>query len=171
MYKIIVVLMVVLLTPNYGFAQDLELETKNLQLGLAFSTLGGSGIYILAKPKPTDYFKITGIFVYDNEDEIKDTFFSLGAEYQRNLFMNSANRTYAILGTSFDNSISGETFFDESNTDRIFNFGVGMGIDFGSFVKGIVLNLHLTYQYTTAFGDSEFTRLGLGAGFGIGLNF
>jgi hypothetical protein len=171
MYKIIVVLMVMLVVPNYGFAQESELEKKNVQLGLSFSTLGGSGIYYLAKPTPTDYFKITGIFIYDNGNDTKDSFFSLGAEYQRNLFINSANRTYAIFGASFDNSISGNTFFDESNTDRIFNFGVGMGIDFGSSVKGIVFNTHLTYQYTTEFGDSEFTRLGLGGGIGVGLNF
>lgn len=171
MNRLLILLLVIILFPLHTFAQESEVEKKNIQLGLALSTMGGSGIYYLAKPTLHDHFKFTGIFIYDTENENKDSYFSLGAEYQRNLFVNQVNRSYSIVGFSFDNSISGETFFDESNSDRIFNAGVGMGIDFGNPDKGIILNLHITYQYTSEFGENEFNRLGLGGGFGIGLNF
>ncbi len=166
-----------LIVPVNISAQDIDseeetkLDTRNIQLGLSYSTIGGSGIYYLGKPTEMDHFKITGIYVYDDEDGSENSYFSLGMEYQRNVFRDLSNRAYTLIGVSYDNNVATDTFFGDSRDDSFLNMGVGMGIDFGSHDKGLIINAHLTYQFSTGVRDSDRTRVGLGAGLGIGLNF
>jgi len=172
--RLIAVMLLVGLFPEYGYTQ--YSETKNTefakqQIGLAYSTLGGSGFYYLLSPNLKDNVKITAIFVYDNDgNDSEFSFFSLGTEYQRDLYQSRKTRAYALTGLSFDNDISSGLLFEEQTS--VFNIGTGLGVDFGQITRGIAFNFHITYQFSRRFGDDYHkTRVGLGGGLGIGVNF
>jgi len=105
----------------------------------------------------------------------KETFFSIGAEYQRDLVEGNDSRAYFAVGTHLDNQLSNTLYFDyygeELDNKRFFNAGIGLGFDYGNTRTGIVLNAHVSYQFTTGLGDVDKTRVGLGGGLGIGFNF
>ncbi len=144
------------------------------QFGVVASTISGTGIYYIAPINEKDNFKIAGIYIYDSEDDYTDSFFSLGAEYQRDFYETRMRRAYFLTGASIDNSISDDAFFydyeDETSTSS-FNMGVGVGADLGDRSRGLIINFHLTYQLTQGFDDSDRTRVGLGGGIALGFNF
>lgn len=141
------------------------------QIGLSFSTLSGAGIHYLL---PVDYqnnVKFTGFYYYTSSGNSEDSFYSLGVEYQRDIFEDDVSRVHFILGTHIDNNLSENIYFqDRTERSSYFNLGTGLGYDFGGGAKGIMVNIHVTYQLTTGIGFDQ-TRLGLGFGAGLGLNF
>lgn len=106
---------------------------------------------------------------------MKETFFSLVAEYHRDLVERNDKRAYFTTGVHVDNQLSNTVYFDYSDVSTtqtgFFNAGIGMGFDYGNITDGIILNVHITYQLTTGFGDVDQTRIGLGGGLGFGFNF
>lgn len=156
-----------------AFGNQEEFQASK-QFGVVASTISGTGIYYLAPITKKDNFKIAGIYIYDSDNDYADSFFSLGAEFQRDFYETRMRRAYFLVGTSIDNSISSDTFFfdyeDERNTSS-FNLGVGVGADLGDRGRGLIINFHLSYQLTQGFKDSDQTRVGLGAGIALGFNF
>ena len=61
--------------------------------------------------------------------------------------------------------------YDSDNKTSFFSIGTGVGADLGDRSKGLIFNLHLTYQLTKSLDDNDRTRVGLGAGIGLGFNF
>lgn len=157
-------------------AQDEETVNASRQLGLSYSSLGGAGIHYIHPTTERDNVKFTGILIYRDDVSVKETFFSLGAEYQRDLVEGNDKRAYFTVGGHIDNQLSNTLYFDyysdnSSSRAGFFNAGIGLGFDYGNITDGIVLNLHITYQLTTGFGDVDRTRIGLGGGLGLGFNF
>ncbi len=173
---ILMIVFTALLVSSNLFAQSkkpLELVGTK-QLGLTASTLGGTGIYYLHPINERDNFKIAGIYIYDNSSSYSDSYFSLGFDYQRDFYEEYTRRVYFLAGAHIDNAISNDTFFDgfdNENKESFFSIGAGVGADLGDRSKGLVFNLHLTYQLTKSLDDNERTRVGLGAGIGVGFNF
>lgn len=160
-------------TGTIATAQNTQSEfVKSKQVGLTYSTIGGYGIHFIFPDSERDNFKITGIYVFDDSNGETDSFFSLGGEYQRDLLEDELKRVFFLAGLHVDNRISENTFFNYSRDKESFvSIGGGLGADFGSTSKGLVLNAHLTYQYTGGLNDTHRRRLGLGGGIGIGFNF
>lgn len=150
--------------------QDEFILTK--QLGLTLSTITGAGIHYIYPSTEKDNIKVVGIFIYNNDSNSKESFFSLGAEYQRDLRESEIQRIYAFGGAHIDNSFSEATFFNsDGQQNKFFSLGGGMGVDFGDRIKGLILNFHVGYQFTRGFGSLDKTRVGLGVGVGAGFNF
>lgn len=175
MKRIFFVALFLLLTGTL-FAQDEEVINSSRQLGLSYSSLGGAGIHFILPTTEKDNVKFTGILIYRDDADSKETFFSLGAEYQRDLVEGNDKRAYFSAGAHVDNQLSNTLYFDyydtiSSSRVRFFNAGIGLGFDYGNITDGIVLNAHVSYQLTTGYGDVDRTRVGLGGGLGIGFNF
>lgn len=175
MYKYLLTIVIAAffgVTGVYGQSSGEDEFNSPRQIGLTFSTLGGSGIYYQFPATEKDNIKFTGLFIYSNEESFQESFFSLGVEYQRDLHEAETRRGYLIFGTHIDNQISEDLYFDYSeDRSSYFNLGTGIGFDFGDSHKGILLSAHITYQLTTGLYGSDRTRIGLGGGFGIGFNF
>ncbi|MEX0721660.1 MAG: hypothetical protein WD059_13390 [Balneolaceae bacterium] len=167
--------LLILLSVMYSFAQAQPDESKIYnakQVGLTFSTLGGAGIHYIAPSSEKDNMKFTGIYIYSDNNSEKSSYFSLGVEYQRDLIEGEDRRGYVAIGGHIDNDLSEGLYFEEnSNRQSYFSIGTGLGLDFGSTDKGIILNAHLTYQLTTGLAGTDRTRIGLGGGVGLGFNF
>lgn len=175
MKKIILFIFTIILLYNSPLAIAQSTDTddglQSRQIGLAFSMLGGPGITYLFPLSGKDNFKLSGIYVYSSNSDNTDSFYSLGAEYQRDLYETESLRGHFILGGHVDNSLSHSVYFDYSDKGSYFNMGVGLGFDYGSTTKGLVLNGHLTYQLTSGIMGSKSKRIGLAGGFGLGFNF
>jgi len=176
MKRLVLCLGICLLVLVSGYSQSKEAKEfiASKQLGLTVSTLGGTGIYYLHPINEKDNFKIAGIYVYDNGDSYSDSYFSLGFDYQRDFYEEYTRRVYFMAGASIDNSVTNDTFFDNyssENKSSYFSIGAGVGADLGDRTKGLVFNLHITYQLTQSLDDNDRTRVGLGAGVGVGFNF
>lgn len=153
-------------------AQEPDEFIATKQIGLTLSSVTGAGIQYIYPSSEKDNIKFVGIFIYNNDSNTKDSFFSLGFEYQRDIRETELQRIYGFGGAHIDNSFSEETFFNsDGQQDSFFSLGGGMGADFGSRSKGIIFNIHIAYQFTQGFGDEDKTRIGLGAGIGLGYNF
>tara|TARA_R110000868_G_scaffold1211_1_gene9249 strand:+ start:15682 stop:16212 length:531 start_codon:yes stop_codon:yes gene_type:complete len=153
-------------------AQENDEFVFTKQIGLTLSSVTGAGIQYIYPSTEKDNIKVVGIFIYNNDTDNKDSFFSLGLEYQRDLRESNIQRVYAFGGAHIDNSFSEETFFNsDGQQDSFFSLGGGMGVDLGDRKRGLILNFHAAYQFTRGFGDEDKTRIGLGAGIGIGFNF
>ncbi|HCD53131.1 MAG TPA: hypothetical protein DEQ34_11825 [Balneolaceae bacterium] len=159
-------------------AQDTEYASAR-QIGASISTLGGYGIHYIHPIDEKDNLKIIGIYIYDDSNGYKDSYFSLGGEYQRDLWESNVRRLYSLFGMHIDNQLSKDYYFDDysyvgynsSYNDTYFSIGGGIGMDLGERTKGVIVNAHLTYQFTRGMGDADHTRIGLGAGIGVGFNF
>tara|TARA_R110002124_G_C8757645_1_gene498838 strand:- start:144 stop:674 length:531 start_codon:yes stop_codon:yes gene_type:complete len=164
----------VFLISGYSQSKQAKEFVATKQLGLTVSTLSGTGIYYLIPINEKDNLKIAGIYIYDNEESYSDSYFSLGFDYQKDFYEEYTRRVYFMAGASIDNSVSNDTFFDGYDYDSktsFFSLGVGVGADLGDRSKGLVFNLHITYQLTQSIDDNDRTRVGLGAGVGVGFNF
>jgi opacity protein-like surface antigen len=173
---ILLIVLSVLLASTSLFSQTKKplefVGTK--QLGLTASTLGGTGIYYLHPINEKNNFKIAGIYIYDDNSSYSDSYFSIGFDYQRDFYEEYTRRVYFLTGAHIDNAISEDAFFESYENDdkaSFFSIGVGVGADLGDRSKGLVFNLHLTYQLTKSLDDNDRTRVGLGAGIGVGFNF
>lgn len=167
-----IILFGLLLVSPFLQAQENDDFTPTKQLGLSLSTVTGAGIHYIYPSTDKDNIKFVGIYIYNNDEYSKDSFFSLGIEYQRDLRETAMQRIYAFGGAHIDNSFSEDTFFDSNGQqDKFFSLGGGMGVDFGDREKGLAFNIHIAYQFTRGSGDEDQTRIGLGAGFGVGYNF
>lgn len=167
----IILFITILLTPLL-YAQEKDDFAPTKQLGLSLSSVTGAGIHYIYPYNEKDNLKFVGIYIYNDDNDGKNSFFSLGAEYQRDLRETSMQRIYAFGGLHIDNSFSEDTFFESNGQqDKFFSLGGGMGVDFGDSKQGLAFNIHIAYQFTKGFGDEDKTRIGLGAGFGIGYNF
>ncbi len=177
MKKIITFFFAAILLCNSPFAMaqstdnDTDEGLQSRQIGLTFSTLGGPGITFLFPLSGKDNFKLSGIYVYSNNSGETESFYSLGAEYQRDLYETQSLRGHFLLGGHVDNSISHDLYFDYTDKGSYFNMGIGLGFDFGSVTHGLILNGHLTYQLTSGIMGNKSKRVGLAGGFGIGFNF
>jgi hypothetical protein len=155
-------------------AQEKKAIEPPVQIGLSFSTLGGPGIYYMHPVSEAGNIKFTGIIIYSNDSDYKESFFSLGVEYQRDLVEDTNKRGYFTAGAHVDNQVSNDLYFSGNyNTTRssYFSTGLGLGFDYGNTKKGIVLNAHISYQITNGLGNTDDFRVGLGGGVGIGFNF
>ncbi len=153
-------------------AQENDEFILTKQIGLTLSSVTGAGIQYIYPSTEKDNIKVVGIYIYNNDNNSKDSFFSLGLEYQRDLRESDIQRIYAFGGTHIDNSFSEETFFNsDGQQDTFFSLGGGMGADLGDRARGLIINFHVAYQFTRGSGDQNKTRIGLGAGFGVGFNF
>lgn len=174
MKKIILFFVIILLSIKVQ-SQEVDPEFIDArQFGVSLSTIGGIGAYYLHPVNEKDNLKLTGIFIYDNSDGYKDSFFSFGGEYQRDIWESYTRRLYGNIGASIDNEFSNDTFFEDFNSEQrytYFSIGGGVGVDLGERDKGLIFNAHISYQLTQGIGDSESTRIGLGGGVGIGFNF
>lgn len=173
MKKFLISACLVLFSSSMVFAQDGdEGFSETAQIGLTASSVAGAGIHYIFPIDPKNSFKLTGIYVYNDRDGDKDSFFSLGGEFQYDLRETDVNRVYAFVGGHIDNRFSEETFFNNrSNSSQFLSLGGGIGTDLGDSKRGLVFNVHISYQFTRGFGDESQTRLGLGAGVGFGYNF
>ncbi|MAO63935.1 MAG: hypothetical protein CL666_02925 [Balneola sp.] len=174
--KRILTLILILFFSGNLLAQQEETVNASRQLGLSYSSLGGAGIHYIVPTTENDNIKFTGILIYRDDAEARETFFSIGAEYQRDLVEGNDKRAYFTTGAHIDNQLSNTLYFDYYDNDSssrvgFFNAGIGLGFDYGNITDGIILNIHLSYQLTTGFGDVDRTRVGLGGGLGIGFNF
>lgn len=163
-----------LLVSGYSQSKEAKEFVATKQLGLTLSTLSGTGIYYLFPINEKDNFKIAGIYIYDNTGSYSDSFFSLGFDYQRDFYEEDSRRVYFLAGAHIDNSISNDTYFEDYDYDdntSFFSVGGGVGADLGNRTKGLVFNMHLTYQLTKSLDDANRTRIGLGIGVGVGFNF
>lgn len=154
-------------------AQD-ESEISAQQLGLSYSSVGGAGIHYIQPISPKDNVKFTGILIYRSESQDKETYFSLGFDYQWDLLEDDSKRVYFLAGAHLDNELSNTLYFDytdDSNRKTFFGTGIGLGADFGNTQNGIIVNGHISYQLTKGFGDIDRTRIGLGGGIGLGFNY
>ena len=107
--------------------------------------MGGSGIYYLAKPTLHDHFKFQVFLYMIPRMKIKTHIFIRGRISTK--FIVNPVISYSIVGFSLTTVFQGKLFL-MNNSDQIFNAGVGIGIDLETD-KGIIFNLHITYQYTT----------------------
>ncbi|MEX0844188.1 MAG: hypothetical protein WD022_02860 [Balneolaceae bacterium] len=172
--KLILLICTIFLSSGSLFAQDEEALFNSRQLGLSYSTLGGIGIHYIHPYDEWNNLKTTGIIIYRKDLENKESYFSLGLDYQRDMFEDETMRAYLSAGMQLDNRFSDIIFFKESYVNELnvfFSTGVGMGIDYGTDISSLVLNGHITYQYTTGIIKTGHKRIGLGAGLGIGFNF
>ncbi len=174
-YSIYSVFLAFLFLPiSSSLAQEKSVSIQPNQVGLTFSTLGGPGIYYVHPLSESNNVKFTGIVVYSNDSDYKESFFSLGAEYQRDLVEDANKRGYFTIGAHVDNEVSSDLYFNgdyNQSKSSFFSLGAGLGFDFGSTEKGIVLNAHLSYQLTNGLGNIDRFRIGIGGGVGIGFNF
>lgn len=170
----LLILTTFLFIPTLLFAQEEDQNLSPKQVGLTYSTLGGSGIHYLLPINNQDNIKFAGILMYREEDSSKDSFYSIGVEYQRDLVEDETKRAYFTAGTHLDNKFSDTIYFGnqyDGESTSFFSLGVGFGFDFGRTSKGIVLNALVTYQFTKGMGNTDRTRIGLGGGVGLGFNF
>lgn len=170
--KLLCLIIAIIYFSTLAFAQSAEGENfKSQQIGIVFSTLGGSGLYYILPSTESDNVKFTGIYLYTDEGAEKESYYSLGVEYQRDLVEDDQKRGYLAFGGHVDNSTTEALYFRaDSDKQSYFNIGIAIGIETGSLSKGIVLNASISYQFTTSLTGKE-TRLGLGGGFGLGFNF
>ncbi len=167
-----IILLGLIITTGVLQAQENDDFVLTKQIGLTLSSVTGAGIQYIYPSTERDNLKFVGIYIYNNDNNNKDSFFSLGFEYQRDLRESSIQRIYTFGGAHIDNSFSEETFFNsDGQQDTFFSLGGGMGADLGDRARGLIVNFHVAYQFTRGFGDIDKTRIGLGAGFGIGFNF
>ncbi|MTI86376.1 MAG: hypothetical protein FH748_00250 [Balneolaceae bacterium] len=147
-------------------------EKAAKQLGVTASMLGGTGLYYLAPLTATDHLKLTGILFYSEDDTDKDTYFSLGAEYQHDVYTSRIRRAYFTAGGYVYNETFGRSYgIDSKERYSDFTAGLGLGVDLGNSDKGLLLNLVVSYQLKSRFeGDDDLT-IGLGVGIGLGFNF
>ncbi|MEQ9310041.1 MAG: hypothetical protein RLN90_11365 [Balneolaceae bacterium] len=172
MKKIIFILLGLIISSQIIKAQEKDDFIASKQIGLTLSSVTGAGIQYIYPNSEKDNIKIVGIYIYNNDSNSKDSFFSLGGEYQRDLRETYTQRVYAFAGAHVDNSFSEETFFNsDGQQENFFSLGGGMGVDLGDRAKGLILNFHIAYQFTRGFGNQDKTRVGLGAGLGVGFNF
>ncbi|MFV1884550.1 MAG: hypothetical protein ACMZ7B_08685 [Balneola sp.] len=93
----IILFISILLTPLL-YAQEMDDFAATKQLGLSLSSVTGAGIHYIYPYNERDNLKFVGIYIYNDDNNGKDSFFSLGAEYQRDLRETSTQRIYAFGG-------------------------------------------------------------------------
>ncbi len=180
-YLILITLIIGL--PLYS-AEDETAQRHNF-LGLAASTVSGTGLSY-SRLFGADYLlKASGMY-YENREEKTNPlnaaerdfnttrWWDAGGELQKNIFSASKEGTsinfYLLAGGSYWHEKKDRPFSAEDNgTFKYYTAGTGAGVRL--IIAGrFSLNMDITYQYTDRLGNKE-KYTGFGGGFGVNFLF
>lgn len=149
-------------------------DVKLHKLGAYLSSFRGSGVGYNVPVSNDVSLLFTGYIYYENEDDLSNLYYSLGASLERDLFETGNNRLYVTLGISIDgireeyNYYSSSTSFTEERVRSSFRYGAAFGYEIGGQQPGIYWNFNIGYQGIVR---DELKYLGIGGGVGLGYAF
>lgn len=166
---------------------NLQAKSEN-ELGLSFNTLSGSGLNYNREITPKINLELSAFYFYlgENPPQEYDTFLNFGIELQYNLYKNSSNRVYLLLGGSIwqineyyiiqipvvNGSPREKQINIESNLN---NYGFGVGHEI-RLLKSFSFSYSLNYQFqnnkeNTYNGFPSISNSNKYSGLGFGISF
>ncbi|MES2766783.1 MAG: outer membrane beta-barrel protein [Bacteroidota bacterium] len=152
--------------------------------GICFSSISGSGVFYKYAITPNYHVKAAG-FTYSTEvssdngnGNEKLSYYNVGLEFQRSLYVARTSRFYAMVGVNYG-TLAAE-FDAQSSSEEINSLQYGLGVGFeGVSWKHFSWNVDLGYSRTHrdavikgSYYDSGTTNmLSTGIGFGVGLGY
>ena len=165
----------------------LEAKYPQGQMGIELSTINGSGLSYQMEIDRHSAIKFNGFaYFFGNPPDDVDYYFTLGVNYQRNIYKSFDHRVYGFIGTSIwyiefndvetvvENEFERE--FTVTEIDRIWNAGLGLGYEY-TFKDAVNFAFEVGLQYqasestsVTSWIDRDPAGLsffGIGGSFGL----